>query len=84
VRKVTVGDVLQPLARDFIYTLEQIFRGRKGGGREVSYHFVMKNMGWTWRELMETPYEVVVRTMIILSVENRMQEYERRRAEKCI
>jgi len=41
-------------------------------------------MGWTWRELMETPYEVVVRTMIILSVENRMQEYERRRAEKCI
>jgi len=60
---------------EFHYRVEQALRGRGGGDRRILYHYLMKNMGWSWNELMKTPYEVVYRTAIIMQIENAMIEY---------
>lgn len=42
----------------------------------------MKEMGWSWQELMKTPYEVMIRTSTILSIEGTMKKYYQDKAER--
>ncbi len=79
----TVADLLPRNAEEFHYEVEQALRGIPCSDRRVTYHYVMKEMGWSWLTLMKTPYEVVIRTATILSIEGMMKDYMQKKAQEA-
>ena len=43
----------------------------------------MKEMGWTWQELMETPYEEYLKIKRILSIEAKKKQRETEKAKNA-
>ena len=49
---------------------------------ELQEYLICKNLGWSYRELMETPYEVVVAFTVIMGLERKEIENENERRER--